>query len=107
MASEPVKSDALGGEANTSLASAWRTFARIATGIAILTSPVVFLWFHDHNGWSTGWSIAATILVVAAFRGIIDVLLRRAIPWPSLFGTAEKRLTDEDATNRLLAWFWR
>jgi len=89
------------------LAQQWRTLARTATLVAILTSPAAFLWFHKHQGLSIGWSLAATIASVAAFRGFIDLVLRRFIPWPSLFGTDDTRLQDEDVVNRRRAWFWR
>jgi ATP-dependent Zn protease len=89
------------------LAEQWRTLARAATFVAILTSPAAFVWFHKHQGWSIGWSLAATIATVAAFRGFIDLVLRRFIPWPSLFGTDDTRLQDEDVVNRRRAWFWR
>jgi ATP-dependent Zn protease len=89
------------------LAEQWRMLARAATFVAILTSPAAFVWFHKHQGWSIGWSLAATIATVAAFRGFIDLVLRRFIPWPSLFGTDDTRLQDEDVVNRRRAWFWR
>ena len=33
--------------------------------------------------------------------------MRRVIPWPSLFGTDDARLREEDVTNRRRAWTWR
>ena len=33
--------------------------------------------------------------------------MRRVIPWPSLFGTEDARLREEDITNRRRAWTWR
>src|SRR5712691_3292036 len=89
------------------LAQQWRMLARAATFVAVLTSPAAFVWFHKHQGWSIGWSLAATIATVGAFRGFIDLVLRRFIPWPSLFGTDDTRLQDEDVVNRRRAWFWR
>src|SRR5262249_45164055 len=38
---------------------------------------------------------------------LIDLVLRRFIPWPSLFGTEDARLKEEDVVNRRRAWFWR
>ena len=52
-----------------------------------LTSPAAFVYLHKQQGWSIGWSIAGAIFLVAAFRGFIDLILRRFLPWPSLFGT--------------------
>src|SRR3954449_12988585 len=94
-------------EESTLLAQQWRTLARAATFVAILTSPAAFVWFHKHQGWSIGWSIVATIATVAAFRGLIDLVLRRVLPWPSLFGTDDAQLKEEDVVNRRRAWFWR
>ena len=100
MADKPASVATRGIEANTSLAMAWRGFSRIATIVAVLSSPAVFFWFHRHQGWPTGWSLFLTLCVCVVFRGLADVLLRRIIPWPSLFGVDSAKLTEEDATNR-------
>src|SRR5436190_3612601 len=92
---------------STELARQWRVLARAATFVAILTSPAAFVYLHKHHGWSLGWSIAAAIFLVAAFRGFIDLVLRRFLPWPSLFGTEDARLREEDVINRRRASFWR
>src|SRR5215208_4386589 len=91
---------------STELAQQWRVLARAATFVAILTSPAAFVYLHKQQGWSIGWSIAGAIFLVAAFRGFIDLILRRFLPWPSLFGTEEARLRDEDVVNRRRASFW-
>src|SRR3954451_23943127 len=91
---------------STQLAQQWSVLARAATFVAILTSPVVFVYLHKHHGWSLGWSIVGAIFLVAAFRGFIDLVLRRFLPWPSLFGTEDARLRDEDVINRRRASFW-
>src|SRR5213079_2774528 len=39
--------------------------------------------------------------------GFVDLIVRRLIPWPSLFGTADSRLREEDIVNRRRAWTWR
>src|SRR5262249_56757742 len=84
-----------------------RRLTRAATFVAIMTSPVAFYWFHHHNGWSIGKSLLVTFLVIVGFRGLVDILVRRVIPWPSLFGTDDARLREEDITNRRRAWTWR
>ena len=89
------------------LARSWRGLARFATFVAVLTSPAVFTWLHEHDHWSIGWSVIATVIVVVAFRGFVDIVLRRFIPWPSLFGQDDERLKAEDVLNRRRAWFWR
>ena len=80
--------------------------ARAATFVAILTSPAVFLYLHKQQGWGIGWSIVLAIVAIAAFRGFVDLVLRRVIPWPSLFGTDDPRLREEDVVNRRRASFW-
>jgi ATP-dependent Zn protease len=94
-------------EESTLLAQQWRALARAATFVAVLTSPAAFMWFHKHEGWGIAWSLVATIGTIAAFRGFIDLVLRRFIPWPSLFGTDDRQLQEEDVVNRRRVWFWR
>jgi ATP-dependent Zn protease len=84
----------------------WRTLIRAATFVALLTSPAAFTWFHVNQGWSVWWSLVATAGVVIAFRGLVDVTLRKFIPWPSLFGVDDTRLREEDVVGRRRAWFW-
>jgi ATP-dependent Zn protease len=91
---------------STELARQWRVLTRAATFVAILTSPAAFVWLHKHQGWSIGWSIVGAIGLIAAFRGFIDLVLRRFLPWPSLFGTEDARLREEDVVNRRRASFW-
>src|SRR3954451_23668471 len=78
------------------LAAQLRRFARVATIVALLTSPAAFFFFHHHEGWSVFKSILFTAFCVIAFRGSVDLLTRRLIPWPSLFGTEDARLREED-----------
>ena len=44
-------------ESQGELARQWRLLARMATLVAILTSPAIFLWLRKFEGWSIGWSI--------------------------------------------------
>src|SRR5215469_7667877 len=94
-------------ESHATLSKELRRLTRAATFVAVMTSPVAFYWFHHHNGWSIGKSLLVTFLAVVAFRGLTDVLVRRVIPWPSLLGTDDARLREEDITNRRRAWTWR
>ena len=89
------------------LTDQWRTLTRAATGVALLTSPAVFLWFHQRDGWGVWTSLAATAGVVIGFRGLIEVTFRRILPWPSLFGTEDARIKEEDVLGRRRSWFWR
>jgi ATP-dependent Zn protease len=94
-------------EASRLLADQWRRLARAATFVALLTSPAVYVWLREVQGWSMLWSLVGTFLVVIAFRGMVDLVFRRAIPWPSLFGADTQRLREEDVVNRRRVWFWR
>ena len=92
---------------STELADQWRRLTRAATVVAVLTSPALFIWFKEYNGWSTLWSFLATFGVVIVFRGFADLLFRRLIPWPSLFGADSPQLREEDVMGRRRAWYWR
>ena len=94
-------------ESHAALSRELRRLTRAATFVAIMTSPVAFYWFHHHDGWSLTKSFLVTFGCVIAFRGLTDVLVRRVIPWPSLFGTDDARMREEDVTNRRRAWTWR
>jgi len=96
-----------GSEASGGLAQQWRRLTRAATFVAILTSPALFMWFHEQLGWGVGWSLVATVVAVAAFRGVIDVGVRRFIPWPALFGQDDTGIQEEDVVNRRRAYYWR
>src|SRR5918997_2488600 len=94
-------------ESSRLLADQWRRLTRAATLVAVLTSPAVFVWFREVQGWSTLWSVVATFFSIIAFRGLVDLLFRRSIPWPSLFGSDSQQLREEDVVNRRRVWFWR
>jgi cell division protease FtsH len=89
------------------LTTQWRSLRRLATGVAVLTSPAIFVWLHKQEGWSIGWSLFATLVAIAAFRGALDLVFHRFIRWPSLFGIDSTRLREEDVMARRRVWFWR
>src|SRR5687768_4577402 len=92
---------------STELADQWRVLTRAATIVAVLTSPAMFVWFKEYNGWAWYWALLATLGVVIVFRGFADLLFRRLIPWPSLFGADSQQLREEDIMGRRRAWYWR
>ena len=94
------------GEATKELTLQWRRLIRTATAVAVLTSPVIFVFFHEEVGVRWGWSLFWTFVAVIAFRGLMDIIVRRFIPWPSLFGTDEQQSREEDVVNRRRAWYW-
>jgi ATP-dependent Zn protease len=103
---EPLNRALPAGEASNELAGQWRKLTRAATFVAVLTSPLPFFWLYEVQGVSLFWSLAATFGIVIATRGLVDIGVRRFIPWPSLFGTDQTRLKEEDVVNRRRAWYW-
>src|SRR6266540_5369884 len=93
--------------ASSELGEQWRLLTRMATAIAVGTSPAAFAWFHVKLGWGIGWSLVVTFFTIIAFRGLVDLMTRRLIPWPSLYGTDDADLKEEDVVNRRRASFWR
>ena len=93
--------------ASSELGDQWRLLTRMATAIAVGTSPAAFAWFHVKLGWGIGWSLVVTFFTIIAFRGLVDLMTRRLIPWPSLYGTDDAELKEEDVVNRRRASFWR
>jgi ATP-dependent Zn protease len=89
------------------LTAQWKTLARAATLVAVLTSPVAFVWFHQHEGWSVFWSLVATVGEIAVFRGVVDVGFRRLIPSPSMFGIEDESQVQADVVARRRLSFWR
>ena len=88
------------------LAREWRRLGRAATFVALLTSPVLFVLLYQGLEWGFFGSLLGTILGVAIFRGLIDVLAHRFIPAPTLYG-AENELKDEDVIQRRRLYYWR
>jgi ATP-dependent Zn protease len=93
--------------ASEALGQQWRSLTRAATFVAILTAPAAFLWLHNHEGMRLRYALLLTIIEVAAFRGLVDVVFRRFIEWPSLFGTDDPELRAEDVVARRRSTFWR
>src|SRR3954454_23930201 len=88
------------------LAGQWRQLTRYATLVALLTSPAFFVILYQRNGWSMLAAIVVTGMAVIAFRGLVDVLARKIIPSPSLYG-ADKKMADEDVIAKRRLWYWR
>ena len=90
----------------TMLAGEWRRLRRAATAVAIFTAPLFFVVLYDKLGMSFLAALAATIGTVIAFRGLVDVVVRKFLPWPSLYGV-ERDIAEEDVVARRRTWFWR
>jgi ATP-dependent Zn protease len=91
-------------EHGTALAGEWRRLTRAATFVALLTAPVFFLVLYESNHLGLLASLLITALVVLMFRGLVEVVTRHFIPWPSLLGNQELR--EDDIVARRRHWFW-
>jgi ATP-dependent Zn protease len=89
------------------LAQSWRRLTRAATIVAVATSPVFYVWLTQRNDWVWWKALIATVAIVVVFRGMADLLFRKLIPNPSLFGIESRELREEDIVGRRRAWFWR
>jgi ATP-dependent Zn protease len=90
----------------SSLAYEWRRLGRVATGVALLTAPAFFVLLYQTDKVSLVWSVIITAIAVVSFRGLVEVITRKMIPTPSLFG-AEQSLKQDDIVARRRYWFWR
>lgn len=82
-----------------------KSFGRFATFIAALTVPIAALWFV-HTGHTLMWSIVVSTLGVVFMRGMVDLFYRKLIPIPTLFGTDDADLRDDDALQRRRVYWW-
>jgi ATP-dependent Zn protease len=93
-------------DAARELAASWRRLTRAATVVAVLTSPALVAFFMRQDNWPLWKALVVTLLIIVAFRGLVDLLFRRLIPWPSLFGLESQQHREEDVLGRRRAWFW-
>jgi ATP-dependent Zn protease len=93
-------------DAQTRLSQDLRRLTRVATIVAIISSPTIFYWLHNVRDMTTARALFFTFFACIALRGTIDILTRRIIPWPSLFGTNDRKLREDDIVNRRRAWSW-
>ena len=84
----------------------WRAFGKIATGVAVVTFPLFFLILNYGFGMGAIASVITAAIAVSAFRGFVDVVTRRFIPSPSLFGD-DGTNRDRDIVDRRRTAFWR
>jgi ATP-dependent Zn protease len=99
----------MGGPINehaSALAQEWRRLTRYATFVALLTAPAFFLILFDTNHFGVIWALVITAIAVVMFRGLVEVVARKVIPSPSLYG-AEATLKQEDIVARRRFWYWR
>ena len=57
----PLASPAARARRPTELARSWRRLTRVATVVAVMTAPALFVWFTQQNGWSWWVSLLAAL----------------------------------------------
>ena len=102
----PQGSRARREEQRNALATQWRSLTRAATIVALLTSPAFFAILYQRNGWGFVAALVVTLIAVIMFRGLVDVVARKLIPSPSLYG-ADKKMAAEDVIAKRRLWYWR
>jgi ATP-dependent Zn protease len=93
-------------EHSSALAQEWRRLTRAATAVALFTAPAFFLLLYDSNHLGLLLSLLVTVIAVVSFRGLVEVVARKLIPSPSLYG-ADATLKEQDIVARRRYWFWR
>jgi ATP-dependent Zn protease len=90
----------------SALAQEWKRLTRAATFVALLTAPAFFLILFDTEHFSVLGALIVTAVGVVVFRGLVEVVTRKLIPSPSLYG-ADQGLKEDDIVARRRYWFWR
>ena len=65
------------GETQSALTSEWRRLTRVATFIAVLTSPSVFYWYDERDHWGFWWSLVATFATLLFVPCVFALLHRK------------------------------
>jgi len=107
MASADVAAPLQLNEEATELSAQLRKLSRLATVVALLTSPALIVFLYHTQGWPWWGAILGGLGGAICFRGAVDVVMRRVIPWPSLFAVDDKRAKEQDIVNRKRSWWWR
>src|SRR5438093_8502066 len=104
----PIQPESLVGlvssEEARELAAGWRRLTRAATIVALLTSPALIAFFIKQDGWPVWKALVVTAAIVMTFRGFVDLIFRRLIPWPSLFGVESEAHREDDVLGRRRPW---
>ncbi len=94
-------------KANLFLSRELRRIGRFATVVTVVASPSIFYFIHHRHHERTSKAVFLTAIACLVFRGAVELVIRRTVPWPTLFGTTDQILREEDMTNRRRWWTWR
>ena len=89
MREEPPRLQRRVNDQAISLAREWRMLGRVATAVALLTSPALFFLLYGTYDWELIWALLGTFAGVVIFRGGVDVIAHRLIPSPALYGAED------------------
>src|SRR4051795_7104619 len=106
MREEPPRLQRRVNDQAIALAREWRMLGRVATTVALLTSPALFFLLYGTYEWALGFALLGAFAGVVIFRGGVDVIAHRLIPSPALYG-AESALREQDVVMRRRLWYWR
>jgi hypothetical protein len=90
----------------SALAHEWRRLTRAATAVALITSPALFLVVYRSDHIGLVFSLLITVVGILMFRGLVEVVVRKLIPSPNLYG-ADDSLRQDDLIARRRYWYWR
>ncbi len=90
----------------SALAHEWRSLTRVATAVALLTAPAFLIVLYESDHLGLIWSLLITVISVLMFRGLVEIIVRKLIPSPSLYG-ADERVKQDDLIARRRYWYWR
>lgn len=105
----PAPSSADGSAASEAahLHKHWRWLSRFATCVSLLALPELVLYLVTFGQRSLLVAVLLALVLYAAFRGALDLGLRRLLPRPSLFGVDDAGMKQADIVHRRRAHFWR
>src|SRR4051795_6311947 len=106
MREEPPRLQRRVNDQAIALAREWRMLGRVATAVALLTSPALFFLLYSTYEWPLALALLGAFAGVVIFRGGVDVIAHKLIPSPALYG-AEADLKEQDVVSRRRLWYWR
>ncbi len=91
----------------TALRDSWQRLSSWVTLVTLLAVPTLVEYFHIVQNWSLPKSFLWGFGIAIIFRGVLELLFRKTLPWPTLFDTESRELKETDIMNRRRFWFWR
>lgn len=76
------------------------------TSLGAFLLPAVVLVLFDSEHFSLLAALIVAAVAVIVFRGLVEVITRKLIPSPSLYG-ADQSLKETDIVARRRYWLWR